>query len=50
MLEIKGLGTPNIQISKTHVRKHLNNKYTFGLLMKVAIYVRVSMKEKVEDD
>ena len=26
MLEIKGLGTPNVQISKTHVRKHLNIK------------------------
>jgi len=24
MLEINGLGTPNVQISKTHVRKHLN--------------------------
>jgi len=25
MLEINGFGTPNVQISKTHVRKHLNN-------------------------
>jgi len=30
MLEINGLGTPNVQISKTQSRKHLNNNFFFG--------------------
>ena len=29
MLEINGLGTPNVQINKTHVMKHLNISYAY---------------------
>jgi len=29
MLEINGFGTPNVQISKTQVRKHLNIYFNF---------------------